>query len=94
MIQIGYDNFGKNDICNNVSGPDKLHDDIITKKIRSRQDHIAQMKTMSEQLKGTNGKINFKEKNVRNLNTEMRRLREEVEKFVNFFEISWKNNRF
>ena len=59
MSQKSYDNVGKNDISNIVSGENKLEEKISNKCKKSGQNHIAQKKTISKQLKETNGKICF-----------------------------------
>ena len=49
---------------------------------------------MSRQLGETNGKMNFKEKKSSDLKTEIKRLRDDVEKSLNFFEMFLKNSKF
>ena len=59
MSLKSYDNVGKNENSNFVSGKNKLEEKISNKCKKSGQNHIAQKKTISKQLKGTNGKICF-----------------------------------
>ena len=49
---------------------------------------------MSRQLGETNGKMNFKEKKSSDLKTEIKRLRNDVEKSLNFFEKFLKESKF
>ena len=49
---------------------------------------------MSRQLGETNGKMNLKEKKASDLKTEIKRLRDEVEKSLNSFYMYLKNSKF
>ena len=44
---------------NSVSGKNKLQDRTLEKMIKSLYDHLTRIKTISENLKDSNGKINI-----------------------------------